>query len=307
MLAGDATVEVDERLHGGVVGRRRRRRDHGIALQHDVRAEVGPGDIEGQSGLAAQVAHLGPRLGGREADRVAVDEERHVRHLGPAVVLQRDRDTVAGAGGELEGLGRCPPAATLAATPQAPNSRSRMNLRIAGALQLSWSSPKAVTPSNVHSVRQLTVNRFGLIENAELVEAPALGVQLAAELVDAVDAAPASGSPVSASRSTTSRVADAQLRPLAVAEQVAVDRLAARAEVHRDRVEGVARRRGGVAVAAVARARAASSPDRTGTAGPTSGRGSRTSRPGSPRRAARSCPGSGRAGRGATRRGSAAA
>ena len=37
---------------------------------------------------------------------------------------------------------------------------------MAAALQLSWSSPHAVTPSKVHSVRQLRENRLGLMKNA---------------------------------------------------------------------------------------------------------------------------------------------
>ena len=37
---------------------------------------------------------------------------------------------------------------------------------MAAALQLSWSSPQAVTPSKVHSVRQLRENRFGLMKKA---------------------------------------------------------------------------------------------------------------------------------------------
>ena len=83
-----------------------------------------------------------------------------------------------------------------------------MKRRMDAAAQLSWSSPYAVTPSNVHSVRQLMVNRLGLIGNASwFCVVPSAWIARPSSSVMSMTTR--RGKPVSASRSTTSREADA--------------------------------------------------------------------------------------------------
>ena len=88
----------------------------------------------------------------------------------------------------------------------------------------------------------------------ELVDAATLGVQLAAELIDAGDPHPPLIPGTSGAFDDLAR-GRSEFRPFTVAHQVAVDAVATRTEVHGDRVERVVRRRGGVAVPTVLRDR----------------------------------------------------
>ena len=169
--------------------------------------------------------------------------------------------------------------------------------------QLSWSSPWAVMPSKVHSVRQFTVNRFGLIGKANWLR----------QRPSACRSRPSSSVMSRWTRTGEARGGVAvhdvpagrgEPGPLAVADHVAVDADApvsgpgVAAVVHGDGVEPVGGGGGGVGVPAVAWRRACCR--RTGTVAPTSGLGTRSCRPRTARRRASSCPCSDRVGRGAS-------
>ena len=100
-------VVADERLHGGVVRLGRHRRQFGRRLDHDVLVEVVAQHVERGPRVAAQVGRLGPVVGDRDQERVALVGHVHdVGQLRPPVGADGGQDPLLAVPGECECLGQ---------------------------------------------------------------------------------------------------------------------------------------------------------------------------------------------------------